>query len=166
MATSKSFKNIQLEELNNLIKNIPLFKKYHVKVGIIDDTTRDDGKTNAQVGNFAEKMEFGSRSENVPRRSFLVDPLKQWKSHELEEYLRKSTGIMKDLTVVEKGVKRVYNRLGSRAKDIVQDAFYTGGFGNWKPLSKLTIKKKGNDRILVDTGQLRDSIQFRTDKGK
>ena len=39
-------------------------------------------------------------------------------------------------------------------------------FGNWKPLSKLTIKKKGNDRILVDTGQLRDSIQFRTDKGK
>ena len=165
MATSKSFKNIELNELNNLIRNIPLFKKYHVKVGIINNTSREDGKTNAQVGNFAEKMEFGSRSENVPRRSFLIDPLKQWKSNDLEKYLQKSTGITKDLTIVEKGVKRVYNRLGSKAKDIIQDAFYTGGFGNWKELSKSTINKKGSDQILVDTGQLKDSIEYRVDRG-
>lgn len=42
--------------------------------------------------------------------------------------------------------------------DFEADAFDTGGFGQWAPLSPATLRAKGGGRILVDTGALRSSL--------
>ena len=40
----------------------------------------------------------------------------------------------------------------------VQERFNTQGFGTWKPLSPLTIQRKGHSQILFDTGNMKNSI--------
>ena len=167
MASSSGSKvHINISGLDQLMKNIEEAKRYHIKIGILSDgkVERTGGElNNAQIGNFHEQ-EFGSISKKIPQRSFLKMPL-EYEGQSITFYLHKnSESIMKDLTA-DKGIKRLYYKVGMRAKTIIKDAFESGGFGQWQPLAQSTIDKKGSDKILVDTGQLENAITFRCDKG-
>ena len=171
MASSDSHIHIDISGLDQLMKNLEEAKRYHVKIGVLKDgkIARPDGKSNADVGSYHEQLmeqEFGSMSKRLPRRSFLKFPLAEYNDGKsLILYLKQdSEAIMQNLTL-DKGVKRLYFKLGTRAKQIVHDAFESGGFGEWAPLKQSTIKRKGNDKILIDKGELENSITFRTDKG-
>ena len=50
--------------------------------------------------------------------------------------------------------------LGAKAVEIIQEAFSTGGFGEWQANSSLTIKNKGSAQPLVDTGRLSGAITY------
>lgn len=143
----------KLEQLNKNAK-----EKMFAKVGILGNkTNRDDPLTNAEIG---LKHEFGSRSENIPRRSFLNDPL-TIKKDELNKAIGKL--IIEHLTE-KNGMTKIFKKVGIKAEAIIQEAFSSGGFGTWEPLSKETVAKKGSGSILIDTAQLRKSISSGVEK--
>ncbi len=147
----------KLEQLN---KNAKV--KMIAKVGILGNkTNRDDDDdspfTNAEIGMVHE---FGSKDERIPRRSFLEDPL-VIKKDEINETIGKLIG--KHLTE-KNGMTKIFKKVGIKAEAIIQEAFATGGFGEWKELKPKTITNKGSSAILIDTAQLRKSISSGVEK--
>jgi len=126
------------------------------KVGIIGKASArsDTKKTNAQIGAIHE---FGSPQNNIPQRSFLRVPL--------EENVQKAIDNFKKQKILN--ITELVDKLGAAGQSIVQEAFTNGGYGKWEPTKKY-IKRvlvEGKDKktagdILVDTGQLRDSISY------
>jgi phage gpG-like protein len=142
--------------LNKLNKNLK--DKYVAKIGILGKKSgRADKNTNALIG---AVHEFGSVTKNIPRRSFLNDPL-QTKSKEINATIAKSAS--SDL-LQNNGVELIFRKAATKAEQIVQMAFATGGFGKWKPLKKETTRRKGSSSILIDSGQLRKSISSTVEK--
>ena len=148
-----------LKGLEQLQKNLKT--KLVAKLGIFaSDNSRDDGgKTNAEIG---AEHEFGVLSEGKPRRSFLKDPL-EIKRKELLETANK---VIKANIVKPDGAEKIFELIGIAGEAIVQEAFESGGFGTWKPLSDFTIAKKGSDQILIETSQLRRSVISKVEKGE
>lgn len=113
-------------------------------------------QSNADIGLEHEK---GVKSKNLPRRSWLVNPLED----HISEYFEKlGAEVIKDMLV--KQPEPAYNALGVNALQIIQKGFETGGYGKWKPLKAMTIANKKSSQILIDTGQLRKSITFQVVK--
>lgn len=141
-----------LTKLNSIVGNLET--KMVAKVGILGDKNKrnEAGKSNAEIG---ATHEYGSFSDNIPKRSFLKDPLFKLRKKELIDGTAK---IVNRNLGNENSVKIIYKQLGLLGEYIVKMAFSTGGFGTWKPLSQTTIDKKGSNKILVDTSQLRRSI--------
>jgi hypothetical protein len=128
-----------------------------VKVGVLGGKNlRKDGvETNAQIG---LKHEFGK--EGMPVRSFLRMPLIE----KLNKTLQKSNAL--DIKTIKKVIeeKSFFNfiqKIGIVSVAIIDDAFHTGGFGKWKP-SKMEYKT--NHQTLVETQQLRESIDYEVKK--
>ena len=159
MADSKSGRvKLNISSLNKVVRALAGANKIGVKVGVLKNkNSRDDGKTNAEVG---VKHEFGSFSENIPRRSFIADPLKL-KSKELVKSI-------KDIEqyVVSGDLTEIFKLIGVAAEDVIGEAFETGGFGTWKPLAPLTKELKGSDAILIETSQLQSAITSTVVKGQ
>jgi hypothetical protein len=115
--------------------------------------TLGSNKTNAEIG---AEHEFGSMTRHLPKRSFLWMPL----SFHLFEYVQKKSSVFNNL-INQGNVAGCYTMLGIVGETVVKDAFRTGGFDNWPQLSPVTIEKKGSDKILIDTTQLRNSCTSR-----
>lgn len=136
-----------LENINRELKKIRV-----VKIGIMGDSNArgdESGLTNAEVG---ARHEFGVISEGLSRRSFLKDPL-----------VLKKDVLEKDVAAsVKRNIAsnpgRIFEDAGISGEAIIQRAFESGGYGMWKPLSPVTIEKKGSSTILVDLAYLRGSI--------
>ena len=154
--TKKSELKVNLKGLDELLKNLK--EKAVVKLGIFsDNNSRTEGLTNAEIG---AKHEFGSLSEGIPRRSFLLDPIVRKK----KELIKKAQRVIKDNIAKKDGKEKILELIGIAGEAIVQEAFETGGFGMWKALSQITINKKGSDRILIDSSQLRRAVTSKVDK--
>ncbi len=123
------------------------------RVGILGDKANEahgEGMTNVEIGSIHE---FGSVSRGIPPRSFLRVPLEM----KIWEWIKKNKDRYKEM--LEAGtLRKWYVALGFAAEKIVDDAFTSRGFGKWLPLKPRTIKAKGSDMPLIDTGQLRASI--------
>lgn len=146
----------------------------YAKVGVLSGkASRDDGAiTNTEI---AVKHEFGSMSEKIPARSFLRMPI-EFKSEEIFKRLsdiKKSeikrlsgkTIINKNSEIPKSLLVNLVTKLGLLAEEAIQGAFDTGGFGQWRQLSPITVflRKRGKNgkpstSILVDTAQLRRSV--------
>lgn len=111
---------------------------------------KGDVGTNADIGLAHEK---GIKSKNLPRRSWLEDPLRD----HLKEYFVKA-GKKAIESMLMSSYTSAYAQLGLIAEVIIQKGFESGGYGKWKPLSPMTIARKGSSAILIDTAQLRRSI--------
>lgn len=110
-----------------------------------------DVSTNAAIGVLHE---FGTGK--MPMRSFLRMPL----AENLQKYMAKAGAFNTDqlLAVIkDQSITPWLKAIAVLAESIVQDAFMTGGFGKW-PAWKTPGYRNKNNRILEDTGQLRDSI--------
>ena len=148
-----------LKGLDQLQKNLKT--SLVAKLGVFaDDNARDDGeKTNAEIG---ARHEFGVLSEGVPRRSFLKDPIEIKR----KELLVTAEKVIKANITKPNGAEKIFELIGIAGEAIVQEAFESGGFGTWKPLSDFTIAKKGSDQILIETSQLRRSVISKVEKGE
>lgn len=161
---------VDMTGLKNLLAGIN--ERYVVRVGILGSKATEDhqrkttgaraaggghslGKskspiTNAEVGLGHEK---GIKSQNLPRRSWLQDPLE----NHLPNYFEKiGSQAIADILVSQP--KQAYLELGLICEQIILKGFETDGYGKWKPLKAATIAAKGSSRILVDTAQLKKSI--------
>lgn len=140
-----------LEDLKNSLGG-----KYVARVGILGAkaSSMHNGTqlTNSQIG--AIQM-FGSVVSGIPPRDFLVMPL-QITRRDLMKNITNSGAIKQ--AIQAKDYKKVFKQIGILAEQVVQRAFETSGFGQWPPNKPSTIARKGSDRPLIDTGQLRRSI--------
>ncbi len=141
-----------LDGLDDLKKK--LGGSYVTRVGILGGkAAREDDApmNNAEIGLVHE---FGSEGANIPPRSFLRLPLEE-KRRELMKAFATNTA----RAAIESGdYKKVFQVLGVKAEEIIQEAFASGGFGRWPALKASTVAMKGSSAILIDTGQLRRAI--------
>lgn len=149
MADETTFKDMGLNQLLKTLKD----SKAVLRVGILGNKNArsGSGETNAEIG---AKHEFGS--DGMPQRSFLRMPLET----ELAKALANSQAFSEDTlkkVIAEKTLKPWLEQVGFVAEAVIQDAFATGGFGQWPQWSNPNYTNN-TGQILVDTQQLRDSI--------
>lgn len=100
---------------------------------------------------------------HIPARSFLLMPLTR-KNAILKKLKKKfDTKYIEDITYYlgKKGdLMTLAVLLAASAVEVVQEAFDTGGFGQWEPDSPYTIAMKGSANPLLDTGELRRKITY------
>ena len=117
----------------------------------------DEGKSNTEIA-FAH--EFGSRGRygNLPERSFLRMPIRDDFQKVWNQYA-KTPNAAEDFV---NNPKKFLNMVGELAVQVVDDAFQNGGSSQhkWPALKDSTLAKKKVNQILVETGQLRDSISY------
>ena len=138
--------------------------KFEIRVGILGSKAArkngDGGITNAEIGFI---QEFGSMKNKIPARSFLGMPLSLY----LVDFLKKkkSFGDKEIKKAVKEGtLLELAKSVGIVAEEVVEEAFASRGFGNWKENKPSTIKRKGSDSPLIDTGELRRSISSEAKK--
>lgn len=98
--------------------------------------------------------EFGSTKKGIPERSFLRMPLMT----RLFPAVRKIDWV--DL-IHRKGVAHALGIVGVVAEGVIHDAFATGGWGIWPKLKAWTIRRKGHNKILIETTQMEKAISSR-----
>lgn len=148
--------------LNKLRAQIATLGTARAQVGIFADqdsrtpTEPGRGDSNASVG-FAHEFGVGEGSQHLPRRSFLQMPLEL---HLPGELARTSSDQWFD-SLQRGGVRSVLHTMGKTGEELIQQAFDSGGFGNWPQLADETVLRKESAAILIETNQLRDSISVR-----
>lgn len=129
-------------------------KEAYVKIGVLNDASRQDGFGAAEL---AAVHEFGSVSRNIPKRSFMMKTMKNYKGEfeqEIKDNFKKiSEGLIKN------GPVQFLEKIGAKWVGYIMETFDREGPG-WKKLKPATIAAKGSDKILVDTGALKRSITY------
>lgn len=126
-----------------------------VNVGWFEDQTYEDGLPVAQV---ARWNEFGTK-ERIPQRPFMRTAMME---HEKEWIEKLKTLVQKELDKDKNvDIDKALKKFGELVKGDIQETILNGGF---TPNAKSTVKKKGFNQPLVDTGVMISSIQARTDK--
>jgi phage gpG-like protein len=131
--------------------NVPVAGGKSLNVGVNPRPTKINFTTNAAVGAIHE---FGGK--NMPVRSFLRMPI----ADQLQKRMEASGAFDEDVLkmVVKEGTVLPWlKKIAVLAEAIVIESFATGGFGKWPAWRTPNYKNAGN-QLLVDSGQLRDSI--------
>lgn len=169
--SSMKFSNKNLDEIIKALR-----KKIILRIGIMgaDAQTEHEGSdlTNAQLGSIHEQPD--NDGKKIPKRSFLLEPLQEKLNLTTDEnkYLRKE---LFKRYFDDKAPEKFYKALGTKALQIVDQAFMTNGFGRWTSLSQAYLKRKinsvkskkkheeyaKNNKILVRSGALKRSISMK-----
>ena len=142
---------LNTQGLQSLKRKLKTAEKARAEVGLFTShDARDDGESNIAIG---RQHEFG---QGVPRRSFLEIPM-------LTEFPKIVEGESESLaeTFANDGAAATLERLGFMGEVAIQEAFDTGGFGQWPANSPHTLLFKKGDKPLIDTSQLRGAISSR-----
>ena len=131
-----------------------LNKGQYVKVGVFGDHKAQRADATINNVELAIIQEFGSKSANIPARSFIRMPI-QDKRKDILNYSA-SKPIADLLKSGDK--KKALKLLGVFAENVIQKAFDTGGFGKWAPNAPSTIRKKKSDHPLIDKAELRKAV--------
>ena len=110
----------------------------------------EDGLTIATI---AAVNEFGSADGRIPERPFLRTAVEEG----AHEYLSLVEKEMPDIAEGKHPMSRLLNRLGIMAVGHVQKKIVEGPF---TPNAPSTIRAKGSSSPLIDTGALRQSINY------
>lgn len=133
----RKFKKM-LEELASL----------EVRVGFQHgEATEDDG---TDVCDVAAWNELGT--ENMPSRPFLRKSV-----DENEDKIRAFIHGSKDNLVKNMSVERFLKNIGLFQKDLIQEKITNGDFA---PNAESTIRRKGSSKPLIDSGRMRQSVNF------
>ena len=118
-----------------------------IQVGFQGDQKYEDGTSIAQV---AAINEFGA--SDIPERPFMRQ---SFENHEGE--LLAACDAAQRLVSSGGSAEQALQQIGVVAKGLVQDEIVNGGFA---PNAESTIKKKGSEQPLIDTGTMRQSVNF------
>ena len=118
-----------------------------IQVGFQGDQKYEDGTSIAQV---AAVNEFGA--SDIPERPFMRQ---SFENHEGE--LQAACDTAQRLVSSGGSAEQALQQIGVVAKGLVQDEIVNGGFA---PNAESTIKKKGSEQPLIDTGTMRQSVNF------
>lgn len=138
------------KSLKDGLKNL---KKFRVLVGVPEQNASRAGETinNAEL---AYTMSHGSPLKNIPARP-IIEPVLEKNKDQITKMF-KAAG---EKALDNKDIKNEYEKIGMFAKNAVIKNF-TDPDNGWSPNSPVTIRKKGSDMPLIDTGSLRKSIDY------
>lgn len=139
--------------MRGLARAIKASRNMRVRVGLFPNkAARKEGQaTNPEIGAIHE---LGSKTHNIPARSWLRMPIMLY----LRPIVEGKGRAWWRSSLSTKGMQSTMKRLGLCAEEVIQNAFETGGFGHWRPLSKATIRAKGSSAILIDKAELRKAV--------
>jgi len=118
-----------------------------VQVGFQGDQTYEDGTSLAEV---AAYNEFGS--SDTPERPFMKQ---SFENHESE--LQAACDLVNKTLAAGGSAEQALDKLGVSVKGIVQEEIVNGGFA---PNAESTIKQKGSEQPLIDSGYMRQSVNY------
>lgn len=126
------------------------------RVGVLGAKTnrKTDGKAMATNAGIGAVHEFGS--SKMPQRSFLRVPIAEHLQKKMESSGAFDEDVLKEV-VASGTIIPWIKKIAVLGEAIVAEGFATGGFGKW-PAWKTPGYKNDDNRLLVDTRQLRDSI--------
>ena len=129
-------------------KELERLSKLEVQVGFqAGEKTYEDGTDLVDV---AAYNEYGT--SDTPARPFMKQ---SFENHEDE--LQKACDRVNQTLSNGGKAETALNQLGTFAKGLIQDEIVSGGF---EPNAPSTIKKKGSSQPLIDTGYMRQSVNF------
>ena len=143
-------------ELDKFIETLVGFKG-RIYFGIPKETANtrvDKGKRKMDNATLLAIMEHGSPVKNIPPRE-LLRPVVEMHSEKIRSYFDRIFQCLLDND--ESGADALMEELAQRVEMWGKKFFVDGN--NWTPNSPATIKAKGSDKPLIDTGQLRQSIR-------
>jgi hypothetical protein len=149
-----------LQEMHDIIIKVGQANLLTTKVGVLSNRAHrvnksgSEGVDNVELG---AKHEFGDR---VPARSFLGMPLTQYLD---ENTIPKTIREVQHVLRGNSNMRRAAEMLGKDGERVVDEAFKSGGFGNWAPDAPSTIENKGHGTILVETQQLMNSVSSKVE---
>jgi hypothetical protein len=135
-----------------------------VDVGILNDSDRIE--LEGQINNLTlgQIHEFGSETANIPERSFLRSTYEDKRS----TYQRRLETIAKKVvdpkTTVD--VDREFKLLGVEAQGHVREKFRNNDWPELKDPTRRGRNAEGRANPLLDTGQLRASIEYAVRRGE
>lgn len=128
-------------------KTLEELKRLQVRIGIQQGAGSEDGVDLVDIAMFNE---LGT--EHIPSRPFLRDSVDAHEA-EINSFLQSATK-----SLFRGGsAETVLKRIGVFQKGLIQKEISSGNFA---PNSPATIRKKGSDRPLIDTGRMRQSINY------
>lgn len=122
-------------------------EKLEVRVGFQRDQTYEDGSSLVDI---AAYNEFGT--SRIPARPFMKQSFENHED-ELQAACNEANKAISNGGTAESAL----NKLGVTVKGIVQQEIVDGGFA---PNAERTIKQKGSEQPLIDTGHMRQSVNY------
>lgn len=154
MASRVKFEVVDVDRgLKKLIKRVFKRKSPHVVVGVYGpaaSAAHKNGK-GATVGEVAAAHEFGVPAKKIPKRSFLRDTA----SINERKINRNLNLITKRVVEGVESERLALSKLGVWFEGVVKKRIADGIPPKLKPA---TIKRKKSSKPLIDTGQLRNSV--------
>lgn len=115
----------------------------------------EDGKPAQTIATIAAVNEFGTADGRIPARPFLRPAIEEG----TPKFVRLAEIDLPDILLGKQPVSRLTNRMGNLAVGLVQQKITDI---KTPPNAPSTIAKKGSDNPLIDTGALRQSINYLT----
>jgi hypothetical protein len=151
------------KELEELVKNLK--EKFYVDIGFLGEES-ETVEGDLTIAGIAAVHEFGTdkagrgNKTTIPKRSIIKMPLMK-KQKEIVKFVEK-----KYPELLSKGdIEGIFKLIGIAGEAQIQEAFDTGGFGEWPQLADSTIKQKGSSAILIDEGTMRKAVTSKVGKG-
>lgn len=119
-----------------------------VKVGFQNGDAKEDDGTD--VCDVAAWNELGT--EHMPSRPFLRKSIDE-NEEKIVNFMKSQKGNMLNGASAEQVLKEI----GIFQKDLVQEKITNGSF---EPNKESTIRKKGSSKPLIDTGRMRQSVNY------
>lgn len=158
-ATTKILKDIDSRFFETLADRFASGNK-QVLVGFPNNgkmAADQDGKpADMLMAQLAAIHEFGAPSAGIPERSFLRAAILQNR----DKYVRLNRQNIIKMLQNKQSMDGALNMLGVVAKGDVQQYIAEGSFA---PLKPATIARKGSSKPLIDSGQMRQSVQYQLD---
>lgn len=138
------------------IKRLEELRGLSIEVGYQSDQMAEDGETS--LAEIAYWNHFGTVDKDgqvmIPARPFMDTlDLQQDQLFEFSGQALEALGSSRE----------VAEAIGSKAKSMIQDAIRNG---DWAPNAPSTIRKKGSDKPLIDTGTMRQGVQYVIKEGQ
>jgi hypothetical protein len=150
MAFKATYTDKDLKKLKDALRAMD---KSSIMVGVIDDTKRSDGESNAEIA-FRHEVGMG-----VPRRRFIAPSLNQ----NSDKYFNRLVSTVND--IIFRGIRntshitQALHKVGAEGATDVKK-YIDDIRGKVPELSIQTILKKGSDVILKEKGEMWRSITW------
>ena len=144
--------------LGDLMTSLNKIINKKILVGIPMQEEQDEEGKKRKATN-AQKLfwnSMGSPLKKIPSRKVL-EPAIEDKLDEIGEVLNK--GVLMGIIAGQEAMDKAYNRAGLMALQACIN-WFDNPKNNWAPNSPHTIKQKGSDSPLIDTGEMRKSITY------
>jgi len=145
----------KVDRFGSVLQSIESLKRHDVLIGIPQaESSREGGAiTNAELAYIHSK---GSPKQGIPARPFLEPSIMANKDRIAEQQAK----IIKDALAGNANVMHAdMEKLGIRAQNFAK-GWFVNPLNEWAPNTPETIARKGSDKPLIDTGQLRNAITY------